>query len=243
MDSAFQMLENFYILSKRYPQLFDYTAERVSKLDRLLESGIIYPLADRDENGCRVFIAHFHKLDTNSFSVQDEFAFGNLLVITSLEEEETQISGLVIIMDCQGISLQQCLSLSDMKCAIDYVQTSGAFRFKKALVINMPPFLKIIFDMAMVVMSPKLKSRIFFINDIDELQHHIPKSILPKELGGVRSEAEILNDFKKIWNERREKRHQIIHHQIDWSKVPKERIFSNNEQSESVGSFRKLEID
>lgn len=89
-------------------------------------------------------------------------------------------------------------------------------------------------------LSLKLKKRLSLLKHSADLKNHIDQALLPQ--GGTRTEAEMMEAFSKLRAEKRENLLRLLEFKVDWSKVPHERIWSK-EEDETVGSFRRLEID
>lgn len=75
----------------------------------------------------------------------------------------------------------------------------------------------------------------------DQLKNHIDLKILPKECRGQRGEAEMVQDFIKLRDEKNCNNYKYILIDVDWCKVPNEIVTSREDAA--IGSFRKLEDD
>lgn len=94
---------------------------------------------------------------------------------------------------------------------------------------------------ALVALGEKLRKRFTLLKSSDELRKYIDISMLPVQYGGITTEAEIMENYSKFRDTKRQLIDQIIQFDIDWGKVPCEKIFSKD--GDTIGSFRKLEID
>lgn len=156
-----------------------------------------------------------------------------------MEEEETQIAGTATIIDHEGMTMRQTsmFSVTDIVDFADCIKNSVG-RHKKLYVVNLPPFAQFLLEAARATLSDKLRKRICIARDMEDLKNHIDPILLPKEHGGKYSEAEHKDYFDEYFRGVRPKLEEIKARVVDWSKVPN---FSKSK--ESVGSFRKLEID
>jgi len=156
-----------------------------------------------------------------------------------LEEEETQIAGTTYVYDATNATLKQmsCFSIKDM------MDMSDAFnnvcgRNKMMIVVGLPAFATFLIEMLKKSMKEKLRDRIILAKNKDEVGNFLkPTSILPKELGGELSEQEHLDRFMVKYNENRS--------QLDGNfKHPRVNLeIKNKIVNETIGSFRKLDID
>lgn len=130
----------------------------------------------------------------------------------------------------------------DVRDFMDFVKNCSVARIKNSYVANLPSFAHFMIELFKSAMSDKLRKRLFIVKSSSELKNHIDKSILPKEYGGTRTEAEMMQDFVKLRESKQHLIQKVLDFSIDWNKVPIEKIHSDDD-FESVGSFRKLEID
>lgn len=238
---AFQMMENFLIAIQTHTEWFENLTYDDVKLKELYDSGYIFPLPERDENGCRVILIQASKLDTNKFTCCDIFRIINFVIGILLEEHETQISGLVYIIDHKDITMKyiSLFSLIDVKNYLNCIQNAFPGRQKKLFMVHLPSFAVMIVDFAKSLISKKLKSRVFAANNTEELQKNIDQKLLPKEYGGIVTASEMMETFRCTM-----KQHQ---HKLQIKSFIELKSNQLNEQSYKnsgvVGSFRKLEID
>lgn len=202
----------------------------------MLELGSHYPLVDRDSLGRRVVFIQPRRIDTNIYSFTDSMKLLSLIILVLLEEEETQITGIVVIFDCKDTTRKQHLTPADAWNLLHFMKCS-AMRLKQVTITSLPSYMNFLTDVIKTVMSEKLRKRILFIkSDKDKLENYIDVKILPKETGGTRSERDMIEEFKQIWIANRQKVNEILDFRPDWSKFIED-------DAEAVGSFRKLEID
>jgi hypothetical protein len=157
-----------------------------------------------------------------------------------MEEEETQIAGTATIIDHEGMTMKQTsmFSVTDIVDFADCIKNSVG-RHKKLYVVNLPPFALFLLEAARATLSDKLKKRIVIAKDMKDLTNYFDPLLLPKEHGGKYTESEHKQYFDDFFRGVRPKLEEIKARVVDWSKVPDMKIKSK----ESVGSFRKLEID
>jgi hypothetical protein len=242
MDDAFQIFERLYLSRKRYPQYFDYTPEDFEKMLKLLDTGYCLALPDRDSEGRKVILVQTERCDMNVYSTYDVVRLLCYVVTVVLEEEETQIAGIILLFDHAGASVKHLMTPTDARDFIHFVKHCCACRQKGTYTMNLPSFANFMFELTMSLLNEKLKKRLFLIKSPDELKNIFDVNILPEKYGGKHSEEKILEEFKKLRDANRPNLLKFLEVKIDWSKVSPEKLMSKDED-ETVGSFRKLEID
>lgn len=128
---------------------------------------------------------------------------------------------------------------------VDMVKTVSAGRQKGSFILNLPSIAHFLLELVRSALTEKLKSRLFLRHNWDELIkcNDVDVRLLPKELGGIKSEAEMLKEFEEIIASRLDVLNLTVRKsEIDFSKVPVEKLKSNHNE-EVIGSFRKLDID
>lgn len=222
---------------KRYPQFFDADIEASIKM---FDSGFCYPLDQRDEHGRRVVLVQIHKWDPSLYTVYDAIRLYCYIYSVLLEEEETQIAGIVSVYDFAGVTMKHLMAPKDLVDMIDFIQKCTAVRNKGDIVMNLPSFTQFLVEIALSAMNEKIRKRLVIMKQGDELMNYIDRELLPKHFGGIRSEGEMMQAFLKLRDEHRQKLHEYYSFKLDNAKVPPSKFLSSKDV---VGSFRKLEID
>lgn len=105
MNETFQTFERMYLSRKRYPQFFDYTPEDFEKMIKLFDTGYCFPLSERDSEGRKIILIRTEKCDMNIYTTYDAVRILCYVITVLLEEEETQIAGVICLFDHQVISI------------------------------------------------------------------------------------------------------------------------------------------
>ena len=160
------------------------------------------------------------KLDPKFFTFADILRLVTLIAQTLLEEEETQIAGVVVILDYTNITLAhlRLFPLNDVVSFVEIIRTSSIGRHKMMYMISLPSFATMLVEVAKKVLSEKLRKRIKLLKSINDLQDEIDMSILPLELGGKVPEAVMLDEFRKLASERSTNIKEIVDG-VDWDRV------------------------
>lgn len=238
MDEVFRTFELHVLSRKRYPFL-DPKVFNFEAIMKLFDTGCCYPLSERDEEGRRIILWQTRKFNTEIYSNHDAIRLITYVSNVLGEEEETQIAGTVFILDHRDITLKHIYTPVDALHLTELIKTCSTARQKGYYVVNMPKFALFFVDMFKSLLSEKLKKRLLVLKNQDELKGLINQDLLPKEYGGIRTELEMMQDFQEFELRNRDVIKKFYEFDIDWSRVPNESF----KETESVGSFRKLEID
>jgi hypothetical protein len=238
MPRVFKHYESHFIFRKTHPEWNDLSDERVNQCRRLIDCGYYYPLIARADEGQKIIMWNQGKFDMDNLPVESVFPLLLNALLTILEDETAQVCGVEVVLNYTGMS-SKYFSMFSMKHHVDLVQFSlnaAPGRFKKFYLVNMPSFVDNVLTVAKLAMSEKMRNRIVSVKNENELP--IPTKNLPKELGGEVPESQMIASFRRKFDENVEKLKSASNFTIDL-----DRIASDREAAENVGSFRKLEID
>lgn len=243
MGDAFQVFEKSWLTKKLYPKIYDQGEEGDVRAWKLFDSGCFVPISGRDRDGRKALLMRTKLIDTDLYSTNDIVRLLTYIQMIFLEEEETQIAGIVLILDQSGISMKHVLTPVEIRDFMEIVKTSGSVRQKGNYIVNLPSFANVMIELAKMTLSEKLKKRIFVVKKTENLLDYFDKDFLPKEYGGIKSAAEMIGEFKVFRDQKRELFQETLDswNAIPWNKVPNEKL--KHRDMETVGSFRKLEVD
>lgn len=230
------MLENFLVRSQQFPQWFNNLTLDNGRLREFYETAYIFPLKERDQNGCRVIMIQGSKIDTKKYTFDDIVKILNLVIFTLSEEEETQIAGFRYIFDHKDIPLDyiSLFPLIDLKNYLSCVQNAIPGRQKMGILLNLPGFVSKLLDIVKSLLSKKLRDRGYFYSDDSKLEKHVDRRILPSEYGGQVPIKEMMEEFEKIAKKYESQLEATNNIRIDVQDV---------KNDNSIESFRTLEID
>ena len=220
LDKATELFENYILLKHSNPRWYDFNDAAISRLWLLYETGVAYPLMERDEEGRRIIFVQTRKLDPKLFTASDAIQLLTWIAKVILEEEETQISGIVTIIDQSEINFGhlRLLSVTDAIDFVSVVKNGSVGRQKGMYLVSLPSFASFMLQVAKKATNEKLKKRIHVVEDMETMKTLINPSLFPLELGGVVPEAEMMANFRKLANER-EDDVRSIQEGVDWDKV------------------------
>ncbi|XP_058453630.1 clavesin-1-like [Malaya genurostris] len=188
-ESALKMMRRIADFKKNYHPLMHNLYPEDEKLS-FIEHGIVNVLTNRDRKGRRILILNVGKVwDPKQVSPEKLFRMLFLVHLVAQLEASTQINGVVIIMDFEGLSLKQvrALSPSFSRLLLTFIQEAVPLRMKEVHIVNQPYIFKMVWTLFKPFIGEKLKNRLeFHGSDTKKLHQYIDPSDLPKNYGGTR---------------------------------------------------------
>ncbi|KAK3087066.1 hypothetical protein FSP39_001176 [Pinctada imbricata] len=109
-DRAFNLLLTHYQMRKNNAELFCNL--RPSAVKHVLEAGVTGVLPHRDKNGCKVIVFRPGLWDPGRFPLDDVFRTNFMTMSKIVQDEATQVNGVLMFMDLKGIGLQHARNIS-----------------------------------------------------------------------------------------------------------------------------------
>ncbi|XP_053673152.1 clavesin-1-like [Anopheles nili] len=247
IPAATEMLEKYLMIRQVYPNWFFKLDINDPELEAIIDSGYLFPLPERDEQGRRIIFSNSGKFDTSRFTSAQLIKIHSLVLETLMDEEESQISGYVHIMDDSELTIGflSVWSFADIRNLAHCVQNSLPMRQKENHFVNLPSFANKLSEFILSVLSEKLRNRVHVHRGWDELKTKINPKLLPKEYGGTVPVAECIAQFKKQMKQRRDIVLALDDMEIEINKnsIPWADSTDADIASGVIGSFRKLEVD
>ncbi|XP_060565184.1 alpha-tocopherol transfer protein-like isoform X2 [Ruditapes philippinarum] len=186
-DRAFNLIMKHFSMraDEKNKQLFDNLLP--STVKHVLDAGVTGVLPHRDKQGRRVMIFRPGKWDPSKYAIDDIFR-ANFISLTKLvEDDKTQITGIIMIVDLDDLGLNHAKNISPFyaKKISGLLQDSFPMRFKGIHYVNEP----VIFDMIFAVIRPFMKQKIldrihFHGTKYEELSEFIEPQYIPSEYRG-----------------------------------------------------------
>ncbi|XP_055612564.1 clavesin-1-like, partial [Uranotaenia lowii] len=128
--------------------------------DHLVKQGIFIPL-DPDEEGRKVFYLRSGHYDPDSVLPEDVTRLGLLALEVYQEVEHYQVMGIVLLVDLKEMSLSHVANWTLTKLSIvTRAMNEVTFRWKQIHVFNIPKYTATFIELAMRLISPKLRNRV-----------------------------------------------------------------------------------
>ncbi|EZA59217.1 hypothetical protein DMN91_007783 [Ooceraea biroi] len=192
--SAFRLIQRHFGFRQTYSHIFVNLLPSHEKV--AFCSNLLYPLPIRNKDGSRIIlIMGGKKWKPKEVSLDSYFRSLLFLLFVAMTEYKTQISGVQIILDMEGLTLNHITYITPTfaKMLVEFIQRCVPLRVKSIHIINQ----SFLFNMAFAIFKPfleeKLRKRIFFHGrNREPLMAHIDKKALFKMYGGELDEPEEL---------------------------------------------------
>ncbi|KAL4217917.1 hypothetical protein ACF0H5_022656 [Mactra antiquata] len=186
-DRAFNLVVRHFEMKadEKNKQLFNNL--RPSAIKHVLEAGVTGVLQNRDKFGRRVIIFRPGKWDPSKYSIDDIFRTNFLTLSKLVEDEETQVSGIIMLMDLKGMGFSHAKNISPFyaKRIASLLQDCFPMRFKGIHYVNEPAVFDYVFAIIRPFMKQKILDRIHFHGTkYEELREYIDINDLPSDYGG-----------------------------------------------------------
>ncbi|XP_049775675.1 retinaldehyde-binding protein 1 [Schistocerca cancellata] len=156
--------------------------------DAFVNHTVVNVLADRDHKDRRVLIVNCGgSWDPSKVTANQMFKLFYLIHEGAMLEPQTQVAGVVVIMDFKNMSLKQVrgLSPSFSMLLLSFIQDAMPLRLKEVHIVKQPYIFNMVFTMFKPFIREKLRNRMFFHGDkMESLHKHLDPSHLPEDYGG-----------------------------------------------------------
>lgn len=212
-----------------------------------MDSGYAVMPKERDELGRQILIINPSCLNPDRVKAADVVRYLSVVFENFLQDEVTQVAGLIFVIDASNVSMKMLsiFSLMELKTIFTTIQDAVPIRLKEYHLINFPSFLTAIAEILVKVLSSKMQKRIFFSKSMEDFQKRVNPKILPREYGGDIPKSDMIKDYK----EKNLGRRQFFLNLDDRIQTNFKNSKSNHSYSSELsdtsflGSFKKLELD
>lgn len=185
VDRAFTLLKNYYGYRSRHRKIFQDLLP--SALHNNLRYNYQTLLPGRDRKGRAILVVKSGLWDPLEYGADEMFRTNLLCVEHAIQDVETQVRGIVLLNDLQGMSLhhvRHCPPTHFIKI-IHLIQDAFPGRFKAVHLVHEPSVARALLTVLLPLIKPKLQTRIMFHgSDMSSLHEHISPEVLPQEYGG-----------------------------------------------------------
>lgn len=196
VNSAFERLQNhMYIRRIKNPEV--YARLYPSAVYDALENGGARVLRGRDDKSRHVLLVRLSEWNPDEICVDDFLLAVMLLGWEMLGCKETQLNGMVILIDGTGFGLKHARqgTPSNVQKYADLIVKASPFKCKGAHIIFAPMIFNMTLSLIKMFLPQKLGKRIHAHgSSVDSLHKFISPDILPQSLGGVLSEADSIDE-------------------------------------------------
>ncbi|KAH8412021.1 hypothetical protein KR222_007035, partial [Zaprionus bogoriensis] len=186
-ESALEKMKSIASFRKEYaPLVRGLLVEQVK--DHFVKGSVVNVLRNCDQQGRRVLIVNCGKLWDPAVLASDEmFRLLYMVHIAAQLEEETQVRGVVCIMDFDGLGMKQvkALSPSFSKRLLTFIQDAMPLRMKEVHFIKQPFIFNMVWTLFKPFVKEKLNSRMHFHgSNMKSLHKFLDPAVLPENYKG-----------------------------------------------------------
>ncbi|XP_058819700.1 clavesin-1-like [Topomyia yanbarensis] len=204
---AFQMIQFTYRLKAKSKEYYENTPNP-SSVRHVFEEGMVWFMPERDSDGAALCVIEVgKKWNTSKVSIIELIAAIRLCVEVALLDPETQLHGMKVIFDTDGLSMAQIAQNSPKhaRMILDWVQKASPFRMQGIHVVNNSMIFNILFAIFKPFISKELREKIFFHNkDWNSLTKLINPACLRPKYGGTLAapeyEGRLLGDYLQLYD-------------------------------------------
>ncbi|XP_045214132.1 alpha-tocopherol transfer protein-like isoform X2 [Mercenaria mercenaria] len=186
-ESAFTLIQKYLEMKSDEKNRLLFKDMRPSSVKHVLEAGVTGELPNRDKLGRRVMVFRPGKWDPSKFPITDMFKTNFMTLYKFIEDEETQIKGVVVIFDMNGMGFGQITHLSPFfaKRIVALLQESFPMQFKAVHLVNEPAVFDYLFAILRHFMSQETIDKMnVHGHKLEELAEYFDVDHLPAEYGG-----------------------------------------------------------
>ncbi|GFY57487.1 alpha-tocopherol transfer protein-like [Trichonephila inaurata madagascariensis] len=200
---AFNHIRNIFHLRRKNPRLFDSIPDEFFLTKESIK--FVRVLPKRCREGCTVITFQYAKFDPNDLCVEDLKRLVIFFFTQILRDPMTQINGFKLIHDFKGTSIQhlKCCTPQNMYLFYNAAMHCIPGRYKEIHVINQSFMVKHCWAILKPFLSEKMRNRVYFHSNVEDLYDFFPRSILPVEWGGDLKES-TEDDFARKANKENE---------------------------------------
>ncbi|XP_025088912.1 alpha-tocopherol transfer protein-like [Pomacea canaliculata] len=184
-ENAYKQLIQYYQTRKENPDVFENLTPK--RVQFLLEAGVDTVLQNRAPDGSRVIVFRPGKWDPDKCDMATVIGSNHLTLSKLIEEEETQVCGVTMLIDLKEVGWHQAKHISPFtaKKFTTIIQEAFPVRFKGLHYLNEPTFFDVVFAIVKQFMKEKILRRIHIHGDkMESLHQFLPADILPVDYGG-----------------------------------------------------------
>lgn len=153
-------LENKAILNNLMPE---------DEKSSFVDNDVVNVLTNCDQDGRRVLIVHCgSQWDTKKVNSDQLFRLFYLIHVAAQVEPQSQVCGVVVIMDFNGMGLKQVSALSPAfsKRLLTFIQEAMPLRLKQVHMVNQPFVFNMVWSLFKPFVREKLKGRVSIRNTL-----------------------------------------------------------------------------
>ncbi|XP_065356438.1 alpha-tocopherol transfer protein-like [Calliphora vicina] len=185
-ESARDLVRRNYTIRRKYTEITNLLM--TIKLKPVFDNNLVTMLPWRDQHGRRIIVSVMKQWDHKAVPYDTVYAACALCTELIQLEVETQINGVMYLVDLQELTFGQALQYTPyrIKRILDNIQNNIPLRVKGFHVVNQPKFFEPIFSTFKLFFNPKFAARIMLHGtNYESLHRYISPEYLPECYGGT----------------------------------------------------------
>ncbi|XP_017031292.1 alpha-tocopherol transfer protein-like [Drosophila kikkawai] len=240
--------DNYYSLRSVFPEVLGSRQVDEALLTQLQRGIHVIPTRPVSPEGPRVIISQFRNIDPKKSNPREAFKLVFIMLeLLALECDNASISGLVWVVDCRDVTMEQMMQYDPflLKKSFALVEQCMPLRFAEIHLINIRKEGLAIFSFVTKFLPSKLPFKFMVHKKSEDLYKHLPRDAMTIEYGGTNGyQAESLD----YWREKLQEKKEYLAKDAQYGTNEKLRVglasaWANGELDGMSGSFRKLELD
>ncbi|EDV43965.1 uncharacterized protein Dana_GF16256 [Drosophila ananassae] len=247
-EEAKRRFDNYYSLRAVFPEVLGSRQVDDALLAQLQRSIHVIPSRPVSPQGARVIISQFRNIDPKKSSPREAFKLVFILLeILALECDNASISGLIWVVDCRDVTMEQMMQYDPflLKKSFALVEQCLPLKFVEIHIINMRKEGQSIFNFVTKFLPSKLPFKFVIHKKSEELYDHLPRDAMTIEYGGTNGyQAEAIDFWRQKLQEYKDYLAKDSQHGTNEKlRVGLASAWANGELDGMSGSFRQLELD
>lgn len=133
--------------------------------DAFVNNNVVNVLTNFDQDGRRILVVHCGKVwDPKKVTSEQIFRLFYLIHVAALVEPNSQVRGVIVIMDFDGLGMSQVRALTPSwsKRLLTFIQDAMPLRLKEVHVVNQPFIFNMVWTLFKPFVKEKLSKRVSF---------------------------------------------------------------------------------
>ncbi|KAH8247353.1 hypothetical protein KR038_002952, partial [Drosophila bunnanda] len=248
LEETKRRIDRYFTHYNLFPEIMNNrcVTQRLLDINRL---GIhVIPTRPVSPEGPRVIISQFRNIDPKKSNPREAFKLVFIMLeLLALECDNASISGLVWVVDCRDVTMEQMMQYDPflLKKSFALVEQCMPLRFAEIHLINIRKEGLAIFSFVTKFLPSKLPFKFMVHKKSEDLYQHLPRDAMTIEYGGTNGYQAESVDF---WRQKLLEKKEYLAKDSQYGTNEKLRVglasaWANGELDGMSGSFRKLEVD
>jgi len=162
-----------------------------SALEHVWRRDLIFSPEMRDDEGRRVVVLRLGQWPPHEVPLFDFFTGVFTLFELVVQEERTQVAGVVMVLDCKGFGLSHVrnFNMNMVMCINSFLCGAFPLWFRRIHIVNNPMLFSVFGKLVGPLLSSRVRENIVYhSSELSSLHSEVHPSLLPTSLGGSQEE-------------------------------------------------------